>query len=293
MHQRLPLLAQRVINTPLAMHPQHAGLVMAAVAARFGVNQVLVAGAQMVPMAMEDDDFYVSSDAPARPRDKGYDMTGDVACIPVEGTLVQKNGTIRPYCGMTGYDGIRSAFINAMEDKAAKAVVLCIDSPGGEVAGCFDLADTIARCRGKKPIWAICDEVAFSAAYALASACDVISVPRTGGAGSIGVIAILGDLSRMYDKAGITVNIIAYGDRKADGNEFEALSDTARNRFQAQINGLGELFVNTVARNRDIKPEAVKATQAATFTAKEALDLSLIDIVGSPQEAFTELLAQL
>jgi signal peptide peptidase SppA len=290
MHNRLPLLAQRIINTPLALHPQHAGLMLAAVASRFGVSGITLEGAPLAPMAfMYDDDEAV--DARDRgPPDKGFDLINGVACIPVEGTLVQKNGTLRPYCGMTGYDGIRTAFLNAMEEKAAKAIVLAVDSPGGEVAGCFDLVDLIASARGRKPIWAICDEVAYSAAYALASAADIITVPRTGGAGSIGVIALLADLSRMYDKAGITVNIISFGERKADGNQ---LDEKARVRFQAQIDGLGELFVTTVARNRDLKPEIVKGTQAATLTSKEALDLDLIDLVASPDEAFTELLARL
>ncbi|TOL42864.1 serine peptidase, partial [Vibrio parahaemolyticus] len=69
-------------------------------------------------------------------------------------------------------------------------ICLDIDSPGGEVAGCFDLVDLIYELRGKKPIYAILSENAYSAAYAIASAADKIYVPRTGGVGSVGVIVI-------------------------------------------------------------------------------------------------------
>jgi signal peptide peptidase SppA len=293
MHHRLPFLAGRIINTPLAIHPQHAGVIMAAIGARFGVSQVLLEGNPLPLLAMEDDYEFDGGRSGSNRDDKGFDLIDGVAFIPIEGTLVHKNGTIRPYCGMTGYDGIRLAFGNALQDSAVRAIVLAIDSPGGEVAGCFDLVDDIVAARGKKPIWAICDEVAYSAAYLIASSADVISVPRTGGAGSIGVIAMLGDLSRMYDKAGITVNILTFGDYKADGSEFRQLSDEARVRFQYWVDDAGGLFVAAVARNRDLSPDAVKNTKAGTFTAPRALDLDLIDLVASPSQAFAMLQASL
>jgi ClpP class serine protease len=89
-----------------------------------------------------------------------------VAVIQVHGTLVQRCGSLRPYSGMTGYDGLRQNFLTALVDPAAKAIVFDVDSPGGEVAGCFDLVDQIYQARGVKPIGAILSEHAFSAAYA-------------------------------------------------------------------------------------------------------------------------------
>ena len=127
---------------------------------------------------------------------RGYEVLGGVAIIPVEGTLVAKLGMLCPYSGMTGYDGIRVNFLTALADDAVRAIVLDIDSPGGECSGLFDLVDTIVAGRGVKPIRAILTEVAFSAAYAIASAADRISVPRTGGVGSIGVVCMHVDWSR-------------------------------------------------------------------------------------------------
>ena len=147
--------------------------------------------------------------------------------IQVEGTLVQKLGTLRPYSGMTGYDGIRQNFLEALSDPAVEAIVLDIDSPGGEVAGCFDLVDTIYAARGEKPIWSVLSESAYSAGYAIASAADRIVVPRTGGTGSIGVISMHVDWSQALTEAGVKVTFITYGERKADGHPEIPLSGSA------------------------------------------------------------------
>jgi ClpP class serine protease len=167
--------------------------------------------------------------------------------------------------------------------------MLDIDSPGGEVAGCFDLADAIFAVRGEKPVWAVLNECAYSAAYAIASAADHVTVPRTGGCGSIGVIAMLVDMSRALTASGITVNIIQFGARKADGNEFEPLPKEARARFQADIDALGSLFAATVARNRRMRVADVVATQAATYLGANGVTNRLADAVMAPDEAMRAL----
>ncbi|WP_274371020.1 S49 family peptidase, partial [Morganella morganii] len=182
----LPHLAQKLFNTPLAIHPQKAEVIVSSLTERLGITQIRSA-------MMEDDDEYFSRKAR---KDSGYDVLEGIAIIPVYGTLVQKLGTLRPYSGMTGYDGIRRVFLTAINDPEVKGICLDIDSPGGEVAGCFDLVDLVYAERGKKPVYAILSENAFSAAYAIASAADKIYVPRTGGVGSVGVIVIHCDWSQ-------------------------------------------------------------------------------------------------
>ena len=183
-----PFLAQRLFNTPLAITPGKAEVVMAALAERMGIAQI-----QRGVRMMEDDDYDYTK--PGESPGTGYDVVGGVAVIQVAGTLVQKLGTLRPYSGMTGYDGIRQNFLTALIDPDVTSIVLDIDSPGGEVSGCFDLVDAIYEARGSKPIWAILNDAAYSAAYAIASAADKIYVPRTGGTGSVGVIWIHMDWS--------------------------------------------------------------------------------------------------
>lgn len=296
MNNRFPHLAQRLLNVPLAIKPDKAEIIVAAVAERFGIANLFRMNGEtavLVPMAFDDDESAVSS-SQKRTLDKGYDLVAGVAVIAIEGTLVQKLGTMRPYSGMTGYDSIRAAFRNALNDDAVRAIVLDIDSPGGEVAGCFDLVDVIYSQRGTKPIWSILSENAYSAAYAIASAAEFVTVPRTGGTGSVGCIMLHADMSRAIDSAGVSVTLIKYGDRKADGSEFTPLSKEAFARAQRDINAMGELFVETVARNRGIKAAAVRATQAATFLGAENLDVGFADAVMAPEDqAFPALLNEL
>lgn len=288
---RLPHLAQRLFNVPLAIHPRKAEVVMAALADRFGVARMFRADGAPVALAFEDGLADAGEPMAEAAEWKPYEIVQGVAVIPIEGTLVAKSGCLRPWSGMTGYDGIRACFLQAMDDADVRAILLDVDSPGGEVTGCFDLVDTIHAARGVKPIHAVLNECAYSAAYALASAADRVTVPRTGGVGSIGVIAMHVDLSKALTSAGLTVTLITYGDRKADGADVLPLSREARARFQADIDALGELFTATVARNRRLSPEAVRATQAATFMGQQGVALGLADAVRAPDAAFAELLA--
>jgi signal peptide peptidase SppA len=285
--KRFPHLAQRLFNTPIAILPAKAEVVMCALADRLGIAKLFRADGGTVPLAMDDWE----DDGPGEYR--GYELVADVAIIPVEGTLVQKLGQLRPYSGMCGYDAIRAGLSMSLEDERVRAIVLDIDSPGGEVAGCFDLVDAIYAARGTKPIWAILSETAFSAAYAIASAADRICVPRTGGTGSVGVICLHVDFSQALATEGIAVTLIQYGARKSDGSEFKPLSADALARFQADVDGMGEIFVETVARNRGLKANAVRATEATTFLGAAGVKVGLADAVMSPDAAFAELVKQL
>ena len=281
---RFAHVAGRLLNTPLALHPAKAEMLVAALADRLGI--VRVNGLTPRPAAFVGDEN-------SRDVDRSYEVVAGVAVIPIQGTLVHKLGTAAPWCGMMGYDGIRANLLAALDDPKAKAIALDVDSPGGEVAGCFDLVDTLHRARGTKPVWAILSESAYSAAYAIASACDRVTVPRTGGAGSVGVVAMHADLSQSLAHDGVAVTFIQYGARKTDGNEYQPLSDPALQRFQAEIDRLGELFVATVARNRGLAANAVRDQQAATFHGSDAVSAGLADAVLAPDEAFGALLSAL
>ncbi|MET3135327.1 ClpP class serine protease [Oxalobacteraceae bacterium GrIS 1.11] len=285
---KFEFLAQRLFNTPLAIAPGKAEVIMAALAERLGIGRVAPpAGAAM----MEDEGQGYS--APGRNPRAGYDVVAGVAIIAVAGTLVQKLGTLRPYSGMTGYDGIRQNFLMALTDPEVAAIMLDVDSPGGEVAGCFDLVDAIYGARGKKPIWSILNERAYSAGYAIASAADRVIVPRTGGTGSIGVIWMHMDWSKALTSAGFKVTFVTYGDTKADGHPEIPLSPEALARFQGEINTMGELFVSTAARNRNLSVKAVRGMQAATYLGGEGVSQGLADAVMAPDAAFRALLAEI
>lgn len=295
MIDRFPHIAQRLFNVPLAITPDKAEVIMTALARHVGFPLALFRdGDAVIPdrgaFYLDDDDAGVRRDPYA---ERGYDLVGGIAVIPVTGTLVQKLGTLRPYSGMTGYDGIRQNFFTALTDDAVRAIVFDIDSPGGECAGCFDLTDAIYNARGEKRIWSILDENACSAAYAIASAADHVTMPRSGIAGSIGVIVMLTDISKALSATGIQVTTVTYGARKADYHPEVPLAPEALERLQVQIDDLGELFVETVARNRGIDANAVRATEAAIFQGRQAIDVRLVDQIAAPDAAFRALLSQL
>jgi ClpP class serine protease len=283
---RFAHLSTRLFNVPLAIREDKAEIITAALAQRFGLSDFTRFNGESVRLpagAFAFDDVASADGEPV-----GYEVATGIACISIEGTLVHKLGTLKPFCGMTGYDGIRQNFMMAEADKQVEAIILDIDSPGGEVAGCFDLVDMIYNYRGNKPVWAILTENAFSAAYAIASAADRVIVPRTGGVGSIGVIALHVDFSKALTTAGIAVTVMKYGARKDDCAEFAPLSDPARVRVQTDIDKMGALFDGIVARNRaatGLKAPTVKGYQAATFLGEAGVEAGLADEVMAPSDA--------
>lgn len=291
----LGLLAQEMFNTPLAVHPRKVEVAMSALAERLGITQIRLVDGSLSPMAFDDDDEFA---APARNsrQDPGYDLIGGLGIIPVTGTLVQKTRTLRPYSGMTGYDGLRQSFLTAMVDDDVKMAVFDIQSGGGAVAGLFDLVDTIYEARGTKPIAAILSEYAYSAAYVLASSVDPgrIYVPRTGGTGSNACICMHVDMSEALSKAGLKVTFITSdgADRKTDGHSEIPLSKDAYEAIKADVDAMGNMLHETVGRNRGLSASAVKAQRAATYMGAAGVTAGLADAVMAPSTALAELLAE-
>lgn len=183
------------------------------------------------------------------------------------------------------YLRIRKQIESAIASANVRGILLDIDSPGGEVHGLFDLADFIFQAREEKPIWAIANGDAFSAAYAIASGAERISVTRTGGIGSVGIIAVHVEFSKADEAAGVKFTPIFSGERKADLIDSEPLNDTARQLLQDEVDRLRTLFVETVARNRDVSTELIRDTEAGVFFGPAGVPL-LADQVENIEEVF-------
>lgn len=213
-----------------------------------------------------------------------YNVTGGTLTIPVKGVMLHDFG-YSFFGWATGYTYIRKAFERGMADPDVARIAMVINSGGGEVAGNFDLVDTIRGYRGQKPIEAFVDEHAYSAAFSLASAADRIHVPRTGGVGSVGVVTAHIDVSEALQKQGVKFEFIHAGKHKVEGNSYEPLSAEARNRMQTRIDGLYDIFVSTVARNLGIEEQVVRGTEALTYSADEALAIGFAHEVRPIDEA--------
>lgn len=214
-----------------------------------------------------------------------------IAVVPIVGPLVTRGDWLTSLLGANDYGEIASAVEAALADPAARAVLLEIDSPGGEVGGLFDLVDRLVSLReaAQKPLWAVASESALSAAFAIASVADRLYVTRTAEVGSIGVVAIHVDESIADVMAGLKWTLVHAGDRKIDGNAHEPLSDTAFSAIQADVDALHADLVTLVARNRNISPDAVRATEAAIYRGQRGIDVGLADKLGTADLALADL----
>lgn len=258
----LTRLASRIVNTPLMIHVDKLNAILGAVGHRIGL------------FAPEK-----AASPPARAAERKANSTGGgrIAVIPVYDSLVFRTLGLQALSGLTSYEDIRSRFREARDDSTVEGIILDLDSHGGEEAGLFDLVDEIHEARGEKPITAVANEMAYSAAYAIASAADKVYLPRTGGVGSIGVVALHVDQSAYDAQKGFKYTYIYAGSHKIDFSPHAPLSPGTLNRLQAEIDEARELFIDTVARNRGLAASKVRATEALTFTGTHAVDAGLAD----------------
>jgi signal peptide peptidase SppA len=276
-------LANRVLNTALMIDPSKLQIIMLALSGRFGFtdDQVAVWDNEMVVLDRDER-------SEIKPR-----IIGRVAIVPVAGTLVHKSGFMDAASGLMSYQSIAGNIIAAMENPNVDAVLLEIDSYGGEVSGCFDLANFIYESRGEKPIWALSNEACYSAAYCIASACDKVFLTETAGVGSIGVYGQHVDFSQANADAGIVVTPIFAGARKNDGSPDFPLSEEAAAWMQDEINRKYDLFVQAVATTRGISEQSVRDTEAGLFFGPDAVKMNLADGVLTFDQTVLELQASI
>lgn len=161
----------------------------------------------------------------------------------------------------------------------ASAVILRIDSPGGEAAGATFAHRKLRKLRKKYnvPLYAYANEMAASAAYELACACDEIWLPDTGTVGSIGVIATLYDRTKQNEQTGFNIVLVTSGERKADNHADRVLTDEVRDRVQSRVMQLANVFWAVVAKARGCSVEAIAALEAGVFIGQDAVDVGIAD----------------
>jgi signal peptide peptidase SppA len=210
---------------------------------------------------------------------------GDVAIVSVRGPLVQHpDGCFRSYNEI-------QCDVEAVLAAKPKAVVLAISSPGGLVAGCFELAATLRTLAAAAgvPLIAYVDGQACSAAYALACGCSRIVAPATADVGSIGVISGLVDATKQAAMSGIRFVVVASGARKSDGNPMSEITPEAIAAKQAHVDEVAELFFEHVSAARGISTGKVRALEGAFFTGAKAQGLHLVDEVQSLDQLLASL----
>lgn len=213
---------------------------------------------------------------------KPYGMVGNVAVVSVDGPLMQRGGWY-----WDGHDSVAEKIKAALAEPKASAVMLKLNSPGGIAAGCFEAVRSIqsaAAASGKRLV-AYADEMACSAAYALACACSAIYLPPSGEVGSVGVLSAVVSMKRGLEADGVDVVVIRSGQLKASGHPYDALSDAAIAREQADVDALAQQFFALVGSARGMTVNAVAGLEGDTRMGDAAVAAGLADAVMTFDEA--------
>lgn len=216
---------------------------------------------------------------------------GAVAIIPVHGVLFPRANMMTEMSGATSYDALTAMIREAAKTESVTNIVLDIDSPGGSVAGCTELAAEILKARKRKPITAVANYTMASAAYWLgACATEIVAAPSAR-VGSVGVFAIHDDLSKALEAEGINRTYITAGKHKADDNETQPLEGEAAARWQRMVNDALALFHGDVAKGRGVSIEDVRTKfgEGAVMTAEDARAAGMVDRIGTLDETVRRL----
>lgn len=293
MQRNLPHIISQATNAPLLLEPAYARVFFCALGRESG------AGSLQIPQNLESLDQagmelvtgnYMSGD---KPRARFYQVVNGIAMLPVSGTLVHKLGGMRPFSGMTGYDGITARLQQAMDDPDVKGVLLDIDSPGGQAAGAFDCADMIYRLGEQKPVWALANDLSCSAAMLLASACQRRLVTQTSRIGSIGVVMAHTSYASLLEQEGIDITLIYSGSHKVDLSETRELPESVRMDYQQRMDDARMMFAEKVAQYTGLSVDAVMATEAAIYDGQAGIDAGLADEMVNAADAVTVMTAAL
>ena len=211
--------------------------------------------------------------------------------------IVSISGPLEHHAGWwwDSYDSIVERLEQAFADESTRAVVMRIDSPGGEAAGTVEANRQIVRLKEKykKPLYAYSDESMYSAAYALGCAADEIWLPSTGGVGSVGCIGVAMDRTAQNRMMGLNIKLLTTGEHKADTHPDRELTPEVEKSLQSKVDFLGTEFMNIVAECRHIAQKDLKKMGAACFLGAEAVRAGLADKVGGWYEFLTHVTEQL
>jgi signal peptide peptidase SppA len=220
------------------------------------------------------------------------EVKSGVGVISIKGPLTNQDSWINALIGITSYNDIRRALIDAAAHPEVKTILLDVDSGGGAVNGVMDLASLIRLVNDRiKPVVSITGGAMMSAAYWLGMSAGRVLAGKTATVGSIGVIATHKEVSEAMKKDGIHVTVLRAGKYKALANPYEPLSKEAQAQIQKVLDAVYGAFVGEVAAMRGKPVEWVDEhmAQGREFIGEEAVAAGLVDGVSSYDTLFAEL----
>ena len=216
-----------------------------------------------------------------------------IATIPMSGPMFRYANIFAEISGATSYEVLAADFHRALQDPSVRAIVLAVDSPGGEVFGAAEVSDLIFNARGTKPILAHVDGFAASAAYWIASAADEVVAASTAILGSLGVAMTVYQPGQGLDEDG--GREIEFVSSQTPNKHLDPTSKAGKEQHQAIVDQLAGVFLADVARNRDVAEAKVVEAYGAggVFVGRDAVQTGLADRLGTFEATHRQLVAQL
>ena len=226
--------------------------------------------------------------APAR---RQPTATGTVAVIPVFGVIAPRVNAMQDISGGTSVEQLSASLSDALMNPRVDAILLDVDSPGGSTGLITELAAEVRAARKTKPVWAIADTTAVSAAYWIASQADRLIVTPSGSVGSIGIILAHEDISQQLANEGINTTLITAGEHKGETSPYGPLSEEARAALQEQVDTFHAMFIADVATGRGVAVDTVRNGfgEGRMVLARQALEMGMVDGIDSFEATVTAL----
>jgi signal peptide peptidase SppA len=264
------------LETPWVILPQKLA-VLEAVVSRHVAGEKLSA-----------EEIHAAINGSPRPEQRNV---GQVAVLPLFGALIPRADLLTEVSGATSVERFGKEFQKLLDDPNVSAIVLDVDSPGGQAGGVLEMSNRIFEARGRKPIVAVANHLAASAAYWIATAADELVVTPSAQVGSIGVFAAHEDLSKMMDQDGIKISLVSAGKYKVEGNPYEPLTDEARASIQGRVDQVYDEFIAAVSRNRGANLDQVRNGfgQGRVVSAQQAVEYGMADRVETLEDTIARL----
>jgi protease-4 len=217
--------------------------------------------------------------------ERGRGTNDKIAVIALRGLI---SSSISGNVGDTMVDDMRAALEQARDDDNVRAVVLEIDSPGGEVTASDVIYNAVVKTRDKKPVVVHMGSVAASGGYYVACGGKHLMASDTTITGSIGVIIQTLNYEQLFDKVGLSSVVFKSGKFKDMLSGTRPVTPEEREYVQGFVMGTYEKFLGIVAKERNLPADALRNTVAdgRILSGRDAHDNKLIDEIGQLEDAF-------
>lgn len=258
---------------PTTPHPR---ILQAITADRWAIQEDALARIVLIAQGLNDSPESVSAQL-GRPLDNthGVIRRGSTAIVPVTGPIFRYANLFTEISGATSIQTLATDFRAAVDDPAIEAIILEIDSPGGQVAGVSEFAAQVREATAIKPVIAYVSDLGASAAYWIASAADRVIARDTARLGSIGVV--------LRTTAGADPKELKFISSQSPRKHAPPDSATGQELLQAEVDSLAQVFIDAVAGYRGVTPETVLSDfgKGGVLVGIDAVTAGLADDLGS------------